>query len=229
MNSAATSKLDDLKAAAEAAGDKQAGLLQDLQASQQSQASLVFGWTGAIKEIVGSLGNLHKTCIDMSNSVRQLLTSNASLVRSIQMIQCGLPTPLECTLLQDPFILEDAIGRVAPVHLQFIESWDAFEAVLEARFRGIQGWDKVQQREYALQDRRRGSEISPSRPWGGAFLPGQRIDMSFVFENTIQHDGDEVSQETDCPSCHCSVVGHQDLDTEWSVPHSPPSFLSLPF
>lgn len=136
LNSAATSKLDDLKAAAEAASDKQAGLLQDLQASQQSQASLVFGWTGAIKKIVGSLGNLHKTCIDMSNSVRQLLTSNASLVRSIQMIQSGLPTPLECTLLQDPFILEDAIGRVAPVHLQFIESWDAFEAVLRGPLPG---------------------------------------------------------------------------------------------
>ena len=56
----------------------------------------------------------------------------------------------------------------------------AFEAVLEIRFRGIQGADKVRQGEYALQDHARGSEIVRLRPWNGAFLPGQRVDMSRV-------------------------------------------------
>jgi len=40
--------------------------------------------------------------------------------------------------------------------------------------------DKVRQGEYALQDHAKGFEIVRSRPWNGAFLPGQRVDMSRV-------------------------------------------------
>jgi hypothetical protein len=49
--------------------------------------------------------------------------------------------------------LEDAIGRIAPVHLQFVTSWDAFNAVLEIRFRDLQGFKKVKDKQYGLRNK----------------------------------------------------------------------------
>lgn len=54
------------------------------------------------------------------------------------------------SLIQAHFVLEDAIGRVAPVHLQFITSWDGVEAVLAARFEGLSGHDKIEREEFVL-------------------------------------------------------------------------------
>jgi hypothetical protein len=65
-------------------------------------------------------------------------------------------------LIEEPFILEDPIGRPAPVHLQFITSWDAFNAVLEIRFRSVQGHRKIVQKEYGLQEEVTGREINQS-------------------------------------------------------------------
>jgi hypothetical protein len=89
---------------------------------------------------------------------------------------------VERLLTGEPFILEDAIGCKAPVHLQFINSWDVLHAVLKVRFRAIQAADKVSRNEYCFQDRATGREVVRTRPWEGAFLPGQRVDMSFVLE-----------------------------------------------
>jgi len=182
------------------------------------QFSLIFSWKSTLKAILRSFGNLQKTCMEMSISVRQLLASNSALLRSVQAIESGLPSALERTLFQQPFILEDAIGRIAPIPHQLIESWEAFEKILELRFRGIQGADKVLHREYVFQDHAMGSEIVRSRPWQGAFLPGQRVYMSFVFERTApQEFEDESSQEheTSCPSCGHPAAGGTTMAIDW--------------
>src|SRR5436190_21624377 len=97
--------------------------------------------------------------------------------RSIINIQSMLSSHSERTLIQEPFILEDAIGRVAPVHLQFISSWEAFDSVLDLRFRDLPGHRKVKRKEFVLQERATSREIDRSYPWQASFLPGQRIDI----------------------------------------------------
>jgi hypothetical protein len=218
--------VSDLREAIKADNASQNKILRDLQDGQHTQLSLAHGWKESIRNILKGFNNLREACVDMSNSIQQLLLSNAALSRSVRATESGLPTGLERTLIQEPFILEDAIGRIAPVHLQFIESWDAFEAVLEIRFRGIQGADKVEQREYALQDHTKGYEITRSRPWVGAFLPGQRVAMSFIFEQVADHGGDGSPQEPSCPSCGSSNAANTTaLDIEWFAP--PPQNTSL--
>ncbi|KAF2266354.1 hypothetical protein CC78DRAFT_542595 [Lojkania enalia] len=48
---------------------------------------------------------------------------------------------------EETFLLEDAIGRVAPVLLHYIGLWDAFDAVLEIRFCNQQGFKMVADKE----------------------------------------------------------------------------------
>jgi hypothetical protein len=39
-------------------------------------------------------------------------------------LQTWMPDQLNKTWTQDPVTFEDALGRVAPLHLEFINSWD---------------------------------------------------------------------------------------------------------
>ena len=39
-------------------------------------------------------------------------------------LQARVPAQLDKCWTQDPVILEDALGRVTPFHLEFIDSWE---------------------------------------------------------------------------------------------------------
>lgn len=121
-------------------------------------------------------------------------TNNATL-KAVRQIQGTLPSHLERTMIEEPFYLEDAIGRVSPVHLQFIASWDALDHVLETRFRNLQGHHKIQREDFVFQERTTRRDISRATPWEGSILPGQKVDMSIVFSSS--HDPYQMY----CPAC----------------------------
>jgi hypothetical protein len=137
---------------------------------------------------------------------------NVATYQAVIRNQTPLPSRLERGLIEEPVILEDAIGRIAPVHLQFVTSWDAFDAVLEIRFRGMQGHRKITQRQYELQDRVSGKDIEKSRSWDRAFLPGQRVEMSMLFHSDAPMD--TSSAGTTCPGCHTSASSSTDAETQ---------------
>lgn len=89
---------------------------------------------------------------DLKLMTQRIFTMNVATYNALLAIKSGFPSHLERSLIQEPFILEDAIGRISPVHLQFISSWEAFDAVLELRFRLVQGYTKVKNGEYVLQE-----------------------------------------------------------------------------
>lgn len=99
--------------------------------------------------------------------MRKIYIMSIATYRAVIDIQGRLPGHLERSLYQEPFILEDGIGRIAPVHMQFISSWEAFDSVLELRFRRMQGYKMVQNKEYAIQDHATGRRLidrGPGRP-----------------------------------------------------------------
>ena len=55
--------------------------------------------------------------------------------------------------------------------LQFVSSWDAFDAVLEVRFRDLPGYSKVCSKEFILLDSVTNRDIERSRSWDGAIIP----------------------------------------------------------
>ena len=77
--------------------------------------------------------------------MRSAMMVNFATYRAVIRLQNTLPSHLDRSLIEDPMILEDPIGRIAPVHLQFITSWDAFHSVLEIRFQNMPGYSILKQ------------------------------------------------------------------------------------
>lgn len=127
-------------------------------------------------------------------------------------LQTSIPAQLERCWTQEPATLEDALGRVTPVHLEFLDSWEvswktplslytkksdiskAFEAVLEVRFRKLPGHRKIKQREYALRAKALDRDLEQSLAFNRCFLPGQRVDMSMIFDGGL-------GALSSCPGC----------------------------
>ncbi|KAF2029450.1 hypothetical protein EK21DRAFT_28594, partial [Setomelanomma holmii] len=89
---------------------------------------------------------------ELKELMRRAIAMNFATYHAVISIQKALPSRLERGLIEEPFVLEDPIGRIAPVHLQFVTSWDAFDAVLEIRFRSLQGHRKLRQKKYVIQE-----------------------------------------------------------------------------
>lgn len=140
--------------------------------------------------------------------MRKIFRLNVQTYTSVMRIESMLSSHLERTLVQEPFILEDAIGRLAPVHMQFISSWEAFDAVLELRFQNLPGYRKIKRKEFVLQDHATTQEINRSYPWEASFLPGQRVDMSMLFVN-------RETATTSCLKCGLASKGSLDSDNQW--------------
>lgn len=56
---------------------------------------------------------------------------NFMTYNAIVALQARIPTQLNRTWTQDPAIFEDALGRVTPFHLEFIDSWEVGEMNLQ--------------------------------------------------------------------------------------------------
>ncbi|EON68350.1 hypothetical protein W97_07608 [Coniosporium apollinis CBS 100218] len=158
------------------------------------------------------LGRLRQIGTDLISLGQKVLFVHLATYKAVMEIQKGLPSHLERSLIQEPFILEDAIGRIFPVHLQFISSWEAFDAVLEDRFRNFRGYEKVRNSEYVLQDHSTRRDITRSRKWDAAFLPGQKIEMTMLFEELKDPHSSET---TSCPGCKRVSDGGHDTEVHW--------------
>ncbi|KAI8634146.1 hypothetical protein F5Y19DRAFT_412130 [Xylariaceae sp. FL1651] len=81
-----------------------------------------------------------------------------------------------------PVIIFDALGRVAPFHLEFVRSFEALNAVLIANFRNVpSGLRKIENGEFLVQDAATKRVINLRGDWSRCFSPGQRVEMSIVF------------------------------------------------
>jgi hypothetical protein len=149
---------------------------------------------------------------ELKGLMRRTVALNVATYHAIISIQAALPSRLERALIEEPFILEDPIGRIAPVHLQFVTCWDAFHAVMEHRFLNLQGFKKIQQRKYGLQDRASKREIKQTLPWERAFLPGQRVEMAIDFRIDKAKDSNGASMA--CPGCHTLSDHAGDTDAQ---------------
>ncbi|CZR52510.1 uncharacterized protein PAC_02387 [Phialocephala subalpina] len=95
---------------------------------------------------------------------------------------------------QQPVMFEDAHGRIAPFHVEFINSFEAFQAVMEVRFQHVPGLKKVQNNEYAIQELRSKRNLDLKAPWESVFLPGRKFNMSMTFHQ-------QQNPVSSCPGC----------------------------
>ncbi|KAL9635587.1 MAG: hypothetical protein Q9164_003361 [Protoblastenia rupestris] len=149
--------------------------------------------------------NLVEMMQTMSLEQRQcflfIVQQNRDLMQSLQdmrqmlSLQTTLPPQV---LLQPPVILLDPFGKLAPFHLEFIDSPECFVAVMRARFSnaGVRsgGLSKLDNHEFAIEDTRRKKPIDITKPWVRVFRPGQEVDMRMTFHRF-------ACPPSTCPGC----------------------------
>jgi hypothetical protein len=210
------SKLEELQSNAQTRNRQQDDRsLKILDKLEHANSSLL-GAKTLLAKLSAGLDRLQQFSLELEDSVHRILSLNVSTYDAVVAIKSGLPSRLERALIGDPAILEDGLGRIAPVHLQFVNSWDAFDAVLEVRFRGLDGHEKVIKRDFVLQEHATGFEIRRSRAWEASILPGQRIEMSFVFSQEGSFASTAVDAScTSCPKCGFVCSEKQDSEVQW--------------
>ncbi|KAL8657662.1 MAG: hypothetical protein Q9226_001692 [Calogaya cf. arnoldii] len=149
-------------------------------------------------------------------SNRRLVDSNERMAYELQQMRGAMQLQLELppqVVLQRPVTLLDACGQVSAFHLDFINSSDAFLAVLKIRFRqyGVEqrGLRMLDDSQFVLEDRR--GKLDLSRPWSQILRPSQKVEMSMVFHRDIHPSICPVCRslnETDLASAiECHVCG----------------------
>ncbi len=131
-------------------------------------------------------------------------------------LQSRIPKQIGPCWIQEPVILTDPLGRVAPIHLELINSWDVFDRVLAARFIGLPGEGKIARREYAIHDQNLERDIQRTQPFTACLLPGSRLDMMLMFQNKKESSD---TRRNSCPSCKTYSKGQSLSMTKWSVKH----------
>lgn len=151
---------------------------------------------------------------DLRSLVTNVMESNVKIFTQVLQMQqqmSNIPAQVD---LQQPILFEDAHGRKAPLHLEWVNSLAAFQAGLEARFQDVPGLKKVKSMEYALQDVATKRKIDLTRSWESILRPGRRVNMSMVFPQT-------QAQSSSCPGClaeNTVVGGGMTDEIQWSVP-----------
>ncbi|KAH0557146.1 hypothetical protein GP486_005062 [Trichoglossum hirsutum] len=130
-----------------------------------------------------------------------------AVINSITQFRSSLEWIPPQVIFQRPVEFLDACGRLAPFHLEFINSSEAFLAILKVRFKHA-GLRKIEKQEFTLQETGSKRQLDLSAPWDSVFLPGQKVDMSMVFwRETFPRGG--------CPSCGFVSEERQGEDMEW--------------
>lgn len=136
-------------------------------------------------------------------------TINFKTYNTVTGLQTRIPRAFKPCWIQEPVILTDALGRVVPIHLELINSWDVFESVLIARFDQLPGQNKIARREYAIQENSLKLEIDRSQSFESSFLPGRRMDMSMIFKATDDRN------RNSCPSCRAVSLVDSNFEMKW--------------
>ena len=169
-----------------------------LERSRKSSSLIVgsqAGWDQQVASILSSLSAEQRQCfLYLMQQNKQLVQSIEDLGKMMQ-VQHSIPPQV---LLGQPVIFLDCFGKVAPFHLEFIDSFESFMAVMVVRFKqaGVKpsGVAKLQNHEFSIQDTRRKRFIDVTQPWPTVFQPGQKVDMSMVFHRF-------ACPPSTCPAC----------------------------
>ncbi|KAG8533967.1 uncharacterized protein KY384_001710 [Bacidia gigantensis] len=124
-------------------------------------------------------------------------------------VRKGLSTHLERWVCQQPFLLIDAHERHMPIHMDTINSWGAFDAWLEYRFKAKSGDEMVQNRQYVLHNSDANVDIDRDIPFEKAISAGSKLVMCMTFFS------DRLFSTDGCPVCDFLSVTLEDEDVHW--------------
>jgi Ubiquitin-like domain len=151
---------------------------------------------------------------ELKGMVSQIFTINGTTLSAVRRIEEQLQSRSNAALART-FTFEDALGRVTQVDMVYVSSWDAFDGMLEACFRGCPGHSKVAEKDYVFQDRETNRELQRSMPWSAAMFPGRSILMAVTFRRNRQRSS--LVYYVNCKARLEETRWRR--QTQWLVPH----------
>ncbi|KAE9369642.1 hypothetical protein N431DRAFT_413880 [Stipitochalara longipes BDJ] len=137
---------------------------------------------------------------------------NEIIMASVSFQTCG-PTGFASCWKQAPMTLEDAHGKLLPLPLELVVSWEMFDSILLSHFRKLAGEKKVEKREYEIEDGSTRGTLARTTSWSQICKPGRKIEMSMIFKeanktgvacpkcDTISNEKKGVQVECSNPDC----------------------------
>ncbi|KAF7504319.1 hypothetical protein GJ744_002439 [Endocarpon pusillum] len=104
-------------------------------------------------------------------------------------------------MMQKPVMFLDALDRLAPIHLEWINSREAFFTVLKVRFKHV-GLQMIESGRFALQATKTKRDVDLNRSWDSCLYPGQAYDMSMLFRDQ------GFSPNNSCTACYYPCSGN---------------------
>ncbi|KAE9362640.1 hypothetical protein N431DRAFT_424419 [Stipitochalara longipes BDJ] len=141
---------------------------------------------------------------ELKSLMNKIWTISFGSYKILLNIQTRLPRDFGPCWVQEPVTFIDALGRVAPIHIELVNSWEVFEVSLEARFLNLPRANKIKSGEYAISDSASKRDLVRSQAFTSAFLPGRRINMSMLFQ--------EYRSDNSCP-----VYRHESESPDYKV------------
>jgi hypothetical protein len=141
---------------------------------------------------------------EFSRIVNEVRQTNLEIYRMVLQMQTALPLQVQ---RQQPVYFLDACGFHAPFHLEFINSWEAFVAVLGIRFKH-RGLRVIEKKQYVLEDANQQRVIDMARPFETCFFPGQQVNMDACFD-------EKTGTRTSCPVCQHIETAALDEAIDW--------------
>jgi hypothetical protein len=137
----------------------------------------------------------------------QIWTQNARAYETLVDLQSRVPKEFGPCWIQEPVTFIDALGRVAPLHLELVNSWLVLEKILDGRFDNLPGQHKIARKEYVFQDQNLDTDIDFLVPFEHAFRPGRKVNMSMVFR--------QDTSGSYCPGCKLESSAGLQVQVKW--------------
>lgn len=158
-------------------------------------------------QITGDITWLCSLGSDLKNMMNGIFVTALATYQLVNNMQTASLGRAERSLYNEPVILDDPLGRLFPIPLDFIDCWEAFDDVLEIQFRSRQGHRLVEQGKYVLHESSANRDIDRRFPFNAELRSGQRLVMCMTFT-------DEPTGPGGCPGCG-EPSSLEDIEVHW--------------
>lgn len=167
--------------------------------------------TGIGRQILEKIAFLAQETLDIKRSVSHIASTVLSLSLELSSFRVLLVSFQRSPVDEYYFTVEDALGRVFPIHLNTITTWEAFAFVLTEKFKNGAGARRVRDKRYRLIEFATRREIDQGNNWERTFRPHQKITMSLLCKDPNQTSATDGRLAT-CP--WCKIESDSDTSTQ---------------
>ena len=87
---------------------------------------------------------------ELKTSVLKIFVAHIATFKAVVDRAGGFPSHLDRRFYQEPYILEDEIGRILSVHMKFVCFWEAFDIDIGKKFCNAQGYRMVLNKQHVI-------------------------------------------------------------------------------